>query len=250
MSENNFSEEALELGAMDKVEALGYEAIDAFSEGFGNDSLFGRKTPNDIILPVRLRSALERLNPNLPNEAIDSAIYALSEGAGALSLINANHAIYKLLKDGVLVDYKDENGIDQEETVRIINWNDASANDFLIVRQFKVSGEMYNCRADMVAFINGLPVVLIELKASHKSLINGFTDNIRHYKDAIPQLFLFNAFIIVSNGSKARLGTMTSEWEHFSEWKKINSEGEKGIIPLDTVIQGTLTHCIHHPRRA
>ncbi len=240
MANNAFSEEALELGAMDKVAILGYEAIDAYSESFGDDSLFGRKTPNDIILPVRLRQALVSLNPNLPNEAIDKAFYALSEGQGALSAINANHALYTLLKDGVLVDYKDENGIDQEDTVRVIDWNDTSANELLIVRQFKVSGEMYNCRADMVTFINGLPVVLIELKASHKSLINGFTDNITHYKAEIPQLFLFNAFIIVSNGSKTKLGTMTSEWEHFSEWKKINSEGEEGIISLDTVIQGTL----------
>ena len=239
MVKHDFSEESLELEAINKVLALGgYEYIDAFTEAFGEEGVFGRKTSEEVVLPRRLKSALTKLNPELPNEAIDNALYALCEGKAALSVVRANEDFYKLLKDGVLANYKDHNGIEQQSTVKVIDWNTPAENDFLIVRQFKVSGEMYNCRVDLVIFINGLPLALIELKASHKHLINGFTDNITHYKKEIPQLFWYNALIVVSNGTETRIGSVTSEWEHFSEWKKINSEGEEGIISLDTVIKG------------
>ena len=239
MAKHGFSEESLELEAINKVLALGgYESIDASSEAFGEDGIFGRKTPEEVVLPRRLKAALAKLNPDLPNEAIDNALYALCEGKAALSMVRANQDFYKLLKDGVLTTYKDDDGIEQQTTVKVIDWNAPAENDFLIVRQFKVSGEMYNCRADVVIFINGLPLVLIELKASHKHLINGFTDNVTHYKVAVPQLFWYNALIVVSNGSETRIGSITSDWEHFSEWRKINSEGEAGVISLDTVIKG------------
>lgn len=239
MAKHGFSEESLELAAINKVLALGgYDSFDATSESFSEDSTFGRKTTEEVVLPRRLKTALAKLNPDLPNEAIDNAIYALCEGKAALSIVRANQDFYKLIKDGVLAGYKDHNGIEQQAIVKVIDWNNPAQNDLLIVRQFKVSGEMYNCRADLVIFINGLPLVLIELKASHKHLINGFTDNIVHYKKEIPQLFWHNAMIVVSNGTETRIGSVTSDWEHFSEWKKINSEGEAGVISLDTVIKG------------
>jgi type I restriction enzyme R subunit len=87
--------------------------------------------------------------------------------------------------------------------------------------------------------VNGLPLVFVELKASHKRLENAFDRNLRDYKNTIPQLFWYNALVILSNGSKSRVGSITSEWEHFAEWKKINSEGEEGIISLETMIRGT-----------
>jgi type I restriction enzyme R subunit len=90
-----------------------------------------------------------------------------------------------------------------------------------------------------VGFVNGIPLVFIELKASHRRLENAFQDNLRDYKNTIPQLFWYNAFIILSNGSGSRIGSITSEWEHFSEWKRINEEGEMGIVSLETMIRGT-----------
>lgn len=239
MTKHGLHEEALELEAMKKVVALGgYESADAFSETFGDDGMFGRKTSEEVVLPSRLKQALIKLNPDLPNEAIDNALYAMCEGKTALSLLKANEHFYKLIKDGVLVTYKDNNGIEKQSTAKIIDWNNPKANDFLVVRQFKISGETYNCRADVIIFVNGLPLVLIEFKATHKSLINAFTDNITHYKKEIPQAFWYNALIVVSNGTDSRIGSITSEWEHYSEWKKINNEGEQGIISLDTVIRG------------
>jgi type I restriction enzyme, R subunit len=239
MAKHDLIEEALELEAIKKILELGnYNSVDAYSEVFGEEGTFGRKTTEEVVLPFILRNALAKLNPDLPNEAIDNALYALCEGKRTLSAVKANEEFYKLIKDGVKVTYKDNNGIEKEGTVKVINWENPKENDFLVLRQFKVSGEIYNCRADLIIFVNGLPLVLIELKASHEHLINGFNDNITHYKQAIPQLFWYNAMIVVSNGTATKIGSITSNWEHFSEWKKINSEGEKGIISLDTVIKG------------
>jgi type I restriction enzyme R subunit len=239
MTLHNLSENNLESEAVNKILELGhYKSLNAYNEKFGSDGTFGRKTTEEIILSHNLKKSLQNLNPNLPNEAIDNAFYALCEGKSALSPVKANEFFYKLIKEGVVVAFKDNNGIEKQETVKVIDWNNAAMNEFLIVRQFKVSGEIYNRRADLIIFINGLPLVLIELKASHKNLINAFTDNITDYKSSIPQLFWHNALVVVSNGSESKIGSITSSWEHFSEWKKINKEGEKGIISLDTTIKG------------
>lgn len=98
---------------------------------------------------------------------------------------------------------------------------------------------MYKRRADLVGFVNGLPLVFIELKASHRRLEHAYQDNLRDYKSTIPQIFWYNALIILSNGSFSKIGSMSAAWEHFADWKKINSEGEEGIISLDTMIRGT-----------
>ena len=240
MTRNDFSEESLELAVIQRLEELGYASENANSETYGEGSLFERNIPSEVVLPARLRNALTSINPDIPIEAIDSAIYALSEGKSTLNPVTANKELYKLIKDGITVSYKDENGIETEDVVNVIDWKNPDNNDFLVVRQFKISGEMYNCRADLVIFINGLPLIFIELKASHKQLINAYKDNITHYKEAIPQAFWHNAFIVVSNGTESRLGTITSAWEHFADWKKINSDGEQGLISLDTVIKGAL----------
>jgi type I restriction enzyme, R subunit len=240
MKLNNLTEEALEQEAIERIGAFGYETINAYQETFGEGSLLGRETSSEVVLKDRLRKKLVELNPDLPSEAIDNAIYILIEDSSILNPFAANKQLYKNIKDGVKIQYKDQNGINVEEVVNVINWNEPKLNNFLAVRQFKVSGEMYNCRADFVVFINGLPLILAELKASHKNLQNALNDNIRHYKTSIPQLLWYNAFIIISNGTEAKIGSITSLFEHFSDWKRINSEGEKGIISLDTLIKGVL----------
>ena len=121
----------------------------------------------------------------------------------------------------------------------MIDFNDPTNNDFFLASQFWITGEMYKRRADLVGFINGLPLIFIELKAVHKKLEDAFRDNITDYKDTIPQIFWYNAFIILSNGSESRIGTISADFEHFSEWKKINKEGEEGIVSLETIIKGT-----------
>ena len=143
-----------------------------------------------------------------------------------------------MLKNGVKVQFKDNNGIDTEDIVRVLDFNKPDNNEFLLIRQFKISGEHYNCMADLILFVNGLPLVFIELKAADKHIENAFYNNITHYKKEIPQVFWYNAFIVVSNGTDAKFGTITSKWEHFSDWKKIDDENDKGIISADTLMKG------------
>ncbi|MCD7780327.1 MAG: type I restriction endonuclease subunit R, partial [Candidatus Gastranaerophilales bacterium] len=204
----------------------------------GENSTFGRQTTGEVVLSKNLRSALSKLNPNLPQEALDNAYYELTQDLSNKTPIDANQFIYLRIKNGIKVQFKDNNGIDTEDIINIIDFNNPENNEYLLIRQFKISGERYNCRADLILFVNGLPLVFIELKAAHKHIENAFNDNITHYKKEIPQVFWYNAFIVVSNGTNAKFGTITSKWEHFSDWKKINNEGEKGIISADTLIKG------------
>lgn len=237
---HKLSEEAFELDLMEKCkEELGFELFDATSEIVGGDnSTFGRQTTDEVILPKNLRSVLLKLNPDLPQEALDNAYYELTQDLSSKTPIGANRHVYSMVKDGVKVQFKDNDGIDTTDIVKVIDFQEPQNNEYLLIRQFKISGERYNCRADLILFVNGLPLVFIELKASHKHIENAFNDNITHYKKEIPQVFWYNAFIIVSNGTEAKFGTLTSKWEHFSDWKKIDNDGTKGIIPADTLMRG------------
>ncbi|MDO9324733.1 MAG: HsdR family type I site-specific deoxyribonuclease, partial [Methanoregula sp.] len=130
-------------------------------------------------------------------------------------------------------------GATVHETVRVIDWNTPANNDFFLASQFWITGDLYKRRADLIGFVNGIPLVFIELKASHRNLKRAFDENLRDYKTAIPRLFWYNALVILSNGSESRIGTITAEWEHFSEWKRISDEDEEGVISLETMLRGT-----------
>ncbi|MBZ5562260.1 MAG: type I restriction endonuclease subunit R [Acidobacteriia bacterium] len=207
-------------------------------------SPLGRETPNEVVLVQRLKPALESLNPDLSPQAISQAIEELTRDRSVLSPVQANRELYQLLKDGVKVTVQREEDEGEEAVVRakVIDWDNPANNDFFLASQFWISGEMYKRRADLVGFVNGLPLVFIELKAAHKRLEYAYERNLRDYKDTIPQIFWYNAFIILSNGSKSRIGSISAEWEHFAEWKKISSEGEEGIVSLETMIRGTCDH--------
>jgi type I restriction enzyme R subunit len=237
---NDFSEDALvEQPAIALFAGLGWETANCFDEKFSENSTHGRETSSEVVLLPRLRLALERLNSALSKEAIELAIEELVRDRSIMSPANGNREIYQLLKNGVKVSFQDSENEEIVETVQVIDWNEPSNNNFFLASQFWVSGDMYKRRADLVGFVNGLPLVFIELKASHKRLEHAFQDNLRDYKSTIPQLFWYNALIILSNGSFSKISSMTAAWEHFAEWKKINSEGEEGIISLDTMIRGT-----------
>ena len=237
---HKLSEEAFEKDLMQECkDKLGFDLFDATNEIVGSDdSTFGRQTTEEVILPKVLRSALFKLNPELPQEALDNAYYELTQNLSNKTPVAANKFIYEMLKNGVKVQFKDNNGIDTEDIVRVLDFKNPDNNEFLLIRQFKISGEHYNCRADLILFVNGLPLVFIELKAAHKHIEDAFYNNITHYKKEIPQVFWYNAFIIVSNGTDAKFGTITSKWEHFSDWKKIDDENDKGIISADTLMKG------------
>jgi type I restriction enzyme R subunit len=222
---------------------LGWRTLNCFYERFGPGGTLGRENTAEVVLIPRLRRALERLNPRLPAEAVELAIEALVRDRSAMSLANANREIYRLLKDGVKVTFQVD-GMEKTENVKAIDWGAPKNNDYLLASQLWITGELYKRRADLVGFVNGLPLVFIELKAAHRRLENAYQDNLRDYKSTIPQLFWYNALVMLSNGSASRIGSLTSEWEHFSEWKRINDEGETGIVSLETMIRGTC-----HPQK-
>ena len=217
---------------------LGWETANCYEETFGPQGMLGRDTSNEVVLLSHLYPALERLNPNLPLEAFPLAIEELTRDRSLMSPAKANKEVYELLKDGVKVTFRDAEGVETVETVRVIDWENPTNNDFFLAAQFWVSSDFYKRRPDLLGFVNGIPLVFIELKATHKRLENAYKKNLRDYKDTIPHLFWYNAVIILSNGRDTRVGSMTAPWEHFNEWKKINSEGEEGIVSLETTIRG------------
>ena len=237
---SGYTEDALvEQPAIALLAALGWETVNAYHEFDHGASTLGRETRAEVILTARLRPALQRLNPDAPPEAIDQAIEELTRDRSRMSAVAANREIYHLLKNGVRVPVPDPEGDGETvEVVRVVDWDDPANNDFLLCSQFWVTGEMHTRRADLVGFVNGLPLLFIELKAAHRRLETAFTGNLRDYKDTIPQLFWPNALIILSNGSQSRVGSVTAGWEHFAEWKKVGSEDEAGRVSLETMLRG------------
>jgi type I restriction enzyme, R subunit len=232
------SEGTLEANTIGLFEGLGWEAADCYRESLGPNSMLGRETSEQVVLERRLRTAIEKLNPGITSLAVDQAVEELSKDRSVLSPVRANQDIFKLLRDGVKVPVRKDDGNENIEIVRVIDWDEPKNNDFFLASQFWISGDYGRKRADLVGFVNGLPLVFIELKASHKSLENAFKYNLSDYRTTVPQIFWHNAVIILSNGSKSRIGSITAGWEHFAEWKKITDEGEEGIVSLDTMIRG------------
>jgi type I restriction enzyme R subunit len=233
-------DELIEQPAIELLKELGWEHINALHEILGPSGTIGRDNQSEIILQSRLRIAIKRLNPDLPPEAYNLVFEELTRDRSRLSMPAANREIYQLLRNGIKVHIPDPEGEGERvETVRLIDWDNPANNDFFLVSQFWVVGEMYKRRADLVGFVNGIPLLFVELKAAHRQIQTAYTGNLTDYKDTIPQLFWFNAFIILSNGSEAKVGSITSDWGHFNDWKKINSEGEEGVISLETVLRGT-----------
>lgn len=219
---------------------LGWDVVNCFGEWQGGVSELGREGKREVVLAGKLKAALLSLNPDLPEEAIDGAVEELSRDRTALSLVEANREIAKLLKGGVTVKFPDmENGGQRVEVVAVIDWEVPENNDFLLASQFWVAGALYLKRPDLIGFVNGLPLVLMELKAPGENVRQGYDKNIADYKGTIPQLFHYNALIIVSNGVQSKIGSLTAKWEHYGDWKKAVSEEEAPDISLNTLLRGT-----------
>ena len=242
--QNPYSEDQLvEQPAIALLAGMGWETLNCYDEFDQGGSPLGRENKGEVVLTMRLRAALERLNPDAFNEAINGAIEELTRSRATMSLVEANWEIYSLLKDGVKVTVTDSE--DEGETVidlKVIDWENPENNDFFLASQFWIAGEMHNRRPDAIGFINGLPLVLMEFKRIDENVYAAYHDNLRDYKDTIPHLFWYNALIILSNGSESRVGSLTASWEHFTEWKRIGSEKEQGAVLLDTMLKGICDH--------
>jgi type I restriction enzyme R subunit len=219
---------------------LGWETMSALEEIFGPGGTLSRDAKGQAVLPPRLRAALERLNPSLSQEAISAGVDELTRDRSAMLLAAANREVYSLLKEGLTVFLPDhEHGGQKTERLRVIDWQNPGANDFLLVSQFSVTGMLYTCRPDLVGFINGLPLVIIELKRPGVPARAAFDENLTHYKQEIPALLSFNALLIASNGTDSRVGSLTADWDRFFQWKRIEREDEPRRVSLEVVIRGT-----------
>ncbi len=219
---------------------LGWETVSAAEEVFGGSGTLGRLVKSETLLLGRLNAALQRLNPMLPPEAITEAIEDLTRNRSAMSMAAANREMHELLKHGVKVIVPDkERGGQKTERIRVIDWENPEANDFLLVSQMSIQGPLYLRRPDLIGFVNGLALVVVELKKPGVPAQQAFTDNLTCYKADIPQLFWGNALMIASNGTDSRVGSLTADWERFFEWKRISSENEPRRVSLEVMICGT-----------
>ena len=226
---NKNTESELELAAMLVFDELGWEVIYAEHEMDGDETILGRTHHGEVILERYLLPALKDLNIDLPEEALKLSIQQLTRDISTKTLARANQDIYTLLKNGAKVDYRDKDGNQQSERVRFIDWDTPSNNHFLLVSQMWIKGPLHSKRPDLLGFINGIPLLFMELKAPDKKLKSAFNDNLRDYKDTITHLMWYNGIVLLSNGQQAKAGSLTAEWEHFADWKKINDVGEVGI---------------------
>ena len=238
-----YTEDSLvEQPAIQLFAELGWETLSASDEVMGASGTLGRETKSEVVLAVRLRNVLGRLNPSLPPEAISAAVDELSRDRSAMLPTAANRELWALMRDGVKVSVPDlVRGGQKDERVRVVDWDNPAANDFLLVSQMTIVGQLYTCRPDLIGFVNGLPWVVIELKKPGVPARQAFDGNLTSYKHAqngVPALFWSNALLIASNGTDSRVGSLTADWERFFEWKRIESEDEPRRVSLEVMLRG------------
>lgn len=238
MSYEYSEDQLIEQATEDVLKELGWQVVTAWqNESFGEEGLLGRDNKTEVILERHLLAALKRYNPDLPDLAYKRAIEKIGQRIAGQTIAQHNKAKYQLLKNGVEVSFTNSEGKAQKKTLRVFDFNDYENNDFIAVRQFEVTGELHNRRPDVIGFVNGIPLVFIELKSHAVDLRSAYDDNFKDYKDTIPHLFHHNAFVILSNGTDAKVGTVTSPYKYFLDWKRITEEAE-GVVSLDTMLRG------------
>jgi len=217
---------------------LKWESIYAYNdEVLGENGTLGRASESEVVLTRYLRQALEKNNPGLPGDAYESAIKQVIETSVTKSLVQINKEKYDLYKNGVLVSFRNQKGVLEEKRLRVFDYEILENNHFLAVRELWVQGSLYRRRPDILGFVNGIPLVFIELKNIHKDIRRAYNENLSDYKDTIPRLFDHNALILLSNGHEAKIGTITSKFEHFFDWKRLEEE-DKGVVDMETLQKG------------
>ena len=215
------------------------ECIYAMNESFGVSGTLGRIDEGEVLLTRYLRFALVKLNPGLPSTVYDDGIRILADTSVSLGLDTINREKYKLLLDGVSVRYTASDGTKKKATLRIFDFDNPDNNHFLCVREFWLRGSLgRRRRADIIGFVNGVPLVFMELKNVTKDISIAYRDNFCDYRRVVPQIFHFNAFVILANGIDAKIGTHSSKFKFFHAWKRL-SEDEPGVVDMETLLKGT-----------
>lgn len=240
------SESQLEDALLTQLQSLGYTL--AHDEVIGPDGKAAeRESHDEVILHGRLEAAIARLNPHLPPEARADAMRRLTQSQLPY-LLEENRRLHRLLTEGVEVEYYGEDGVITGGTVTLIDFDQPEQNDWLAVQQFVVIAGAANRRPDVVVFVNGLPLVVIELKAaaSVNATLRGAWNQLQTYKQQVPALFHTNVLLIASDGLTARVGSLSADFERFMPWRTVDG---MAIAPKGSPEQGTLIEGVLEPRR-
>ncbi|GAK56085.1 type I site-specific deoxyribonuclease HsdR [Candidatus Vecturithrix granuli] len=210
------------------VEECGYRHLNCFTADAATlPDHSGRTRKSDVVLFDILKAKAREFNPGLPEAALDDALARLTMPRSAMSPVLANKEVYGLLRDGIPVVFQNAKGKNEHARVKVIDFSPQANNDFLAVSQLWIQGGICYRRPDILLYINGLPLVFIELKNSNVKLKHAYDDNLINYKRDIPQLFLCNAVCILSNAIDTKVGSFTAGWEHFFNWLRVEDETEK-----------------------
>lgn len=219
-------------------DVLGWASVYAYNdETFGPGGTLGRTSDREVVLTRYLRAALEKLNPGLPEPAYEEAVRQITTTSVSQSALGTNRDKDALLRDGVLVTYRADDAGLKKERLRVFDFATPAENHFLCVRELWVRGDLYRRRADIVGFVNGVPLLFMELKNVSKDIRDAYEQNLKDYRDTVPHLFHHNAIIVLANGVDAKLGAVTSPFEHFHEWKRLD-EDEAGAVDMETLLKG------------
>lgn len=217
---------------------LGWNVKFAYNtEVLGVDGTFGRKSYREILLVRYFRAALQRLNPWMTEDQISEAQKKLENRLSTASLLQTNEEKYFLIRDGIPVTVKKPDGKTETKTATVIDFQHPENNEFLAIKELKIHGELYRRRTDIVGFVNGIPLLFVELKKTAVDVRHAYEDNYTDYLDTIPHLFYYNAFLILSNGLSAKVGTLGSKYGFFHEWKRL-AEQDQGSVALETMLRG------------
>ena len=217
---------------------LGWDVKFAYnSEILGENGTFGRKSYKEILLTRYLKEALKKFNPWINEAQIIEALRNLESRLSTASLLQVNEEKYYLIRDGIPVTIKKPNGETQIKKAMVIDFLNPENNYFLAIKELKIHGELHRRRTDIVGFVNGIPLLFVELKNSSVDVRNAYEDNYTDYQDTVPNLFYYNAFLMLSNGMEAKVGTLGSKFEFFHEWKRLE-ENDQGSVALETMLLG------------
>lgn len=217
---------------------LGWDVQYAYNtEVLGKDGTLGRESYHEILLKRYFCKALRELNPWINAAQVSEAVKLMEQRLSTSSLMQINEEKYFLIRDGIPVTVKKPNGQTDLRRAMVIDFQHPENNDFLAVKELKIYGDLYRRRTDIVGFVNGIPLMFIELKKTDVDVRNAYDDNYTDYLDTIPHLFYYNAFLILSNGVEAKVGTLGSKYEFFHEWKRLE-EKDQGSVALETMLRG------------
>lgn len=217
---------------------LGWDVQFAYNtETLGKNGTFGRTSYNEILLFRYFKKALKEFNPWINDSQISEAQKILEQRLSSSSLLQINEEKYFLIRDGIPVTVKKPNGQTETKKATVIDFQNPEKNYFLAIKELKIHGDLYRRRTDIVGFVNGIPLLFVELKKNTVDVQNAYDDNYTDYLDTIPHLFYYNAFLMLSNGMEAKVGTLGSKFEFFHEWKRLAEEDE-GSVALETMLRG------------